>query len=48
MPLTLEVQLPPGAQLVAAPDGGVYANGVWTYGVGLLHDVDVEVRYRLN
>ena len=48
VPLVLEVQLPLGAQVVSGPLGGVMADGVWTYGVWLRQDVDVEVRYRLK
>lgn len=48
VPLTLAVRLPPGAQLVTGPRGGVFADGVWTYSLTLAQDVDVELRYRLN
>jgi len=48
LPLTVAVQLPAGAQIVAAPEGGAFAAGVWTYTATLQYDVDIELRYRLN
>jgi len=44
--LSLAVQLPPGAELIASEPVGIYQNGVWLVDTDLRQDVFVDLLYR--
>jgi hypothetical protein len=47
MPYTLEIGLPPGAEVVDAPDGAIVDGGLITWTGAPTDAVELIVRYRL-